>query len=967
MASLKQADRLMQFTSPLGKDELLIESIEGSEGISRLFEYNVDLLATVATTIDPKKMIGAKVSVAIALSDAVGSRYVNGIVASFEQRPGDTEFNVYRARIVPALWQLTLSANCKVFQNKSVLDIVKDVLNVYGLTAQDNTDGDYPLLDYCTQYSETDFHFFSRILEESGIFYWFEHSDSDNKIVLGDSRTAYEDCAVVDTVPFALNLKGAEGAYGSVVTDFSSRATMVSGKHALSDYNYRTYARADAPEGTSASDYGKNAFEQYRYPAGAEGYANDTTDTITDLQKIYIETRGQASDAVAEIFSGVSSARSLCAGYTFTLEDNPRDEFNRKYLLTAVSFSAEQVPPYRATDQGKNTEYQNQFTAVSSDITYKAPITCEKPRIYGPQTATVVGASGEEIYLDDLGRAKVQFFWDKLDSKGSTDNTTWVRVAQGWAGNGWGTYFWPRVNDEVVVQFLNGDPDNPVITGSVYNGKNSPPYALPANGTRSGIMTRSSKVGSASTANELRFEDKKGSEQIYIHAEKDVDISIENDRRGLVKNNDSLTVTQNQTEKIGGNFNRQIGSNLAEKIGSNSDLSVGSNLTESVGSNHALKVGSNQAISVGSAYSLNANSTVYINAGQSVVIQAGMELTLLAGGNFVNIGPSGVAISGTMVLINSGGAPGSGSAGQVGSPASPTSPDAAEDTDGSGGPSAVGQGSSGPAASSAPAGAPSSSSAPSAPSPPANPAAALGGAAAGALGQAAQAGQQAVNQAMQQVQQTANQAAQAAQQAAQAAKAAVEQAAAQAQGMADQVMAQARAAYQQAAAAAAQAQQAAAAAVGQAKAAAEQAAAQAQAAAQQCAQAGAAAAQQAQQEANQVKQQAQAAAAQAQQAAQQAQQQAQQAVNQAKQAAQQAASQGQAAAAQAETAAKQAAAQAQQSAAQAQQAAKSAEQQAQGAASQVKNAASGAANQAQQAAQGAQQAASQATKGLPGL
>jgi type VI secretion system secreted protein VgrG len=964
MASLKQADRLMQFTSPLGKDVLLIESIEGSEGISRLFEYNVDLLATVDTSIDPKDMIGAKVSVALSLNDAVGSRYVNGIVAAFEQRPGDKEFNVYRARIVPALWQLTLSSTCKVFQNKTVLDIVKEVLNVYGLTAQDNTDGSYEQLEYCTQYSETDFHFVSRIMEESGIFYWFEHSDQDNKIMLGDSRTAYEDCALSATVPFALNSRGAKGAYGAVVTDFRSRATMVSGKHALSDYNFRTYARADAPEETSASPYGKNAFEQYRFPAGAEGYANDATDTITNLQKLFVETRGQASDAVAEIFSGVSSARSLCAGYTFTLEDNPRTEFNRKYLLTAVSSSAEQVPPYRATDAGKDTEYKNEFTAVSSDIVFKPQLTFHKPFIRGPQMATVVGPSGEEIYLDEFGRVKVQFFWDKLDPKGAVTNTTWIRVAQSWAGNGWGTYYWPRVNDEVVVQFINGDPDNPVITGSVYNGKNSVPYALPDNGTRSGIMTRSSKGGSASTANELRFEDKKGNEQIYIHAEKDVDISIENDRRTLVKNNDSLTVTKNQTESVGQNFNLQIGSNRVEKIGSNSDLNVGSNLTESVGSNHSLNVGSNQAISVGSAYSLNANSTVYINAGQSVVIQAGMELTLLAGGNFVNIGPAGVAISGTMVLINSGGAPGSGSAGQVSSPASPQSPDAAEDTDGSGGPSGVGQGSSSPAGSSAPAGGSSSASPPSSPT-----SAAAGGvsAAAGALSQGQQAGQQAVNQAMQQVQQVANQAAQAAQQAAQAAQAAAQQAAQQAQAMADQVMAQARAAYQQAAAAAAQAQQAAAAAVGPAKAAAEQAAAQAQAAAQQCAQAGAAAAQQAQQEANQVKQQAQAAAAQAQQAAQQAEQQAQQAANQAKQAEQQAASQGQAAAAQAEAAAKQAASQAQQAAAQAQQAAKGAEQQAQGAAKQVQGAASGAAGQAQQAAQGAQQAASQATKGLPGL
>jgi type VI secretion system secreted protein VgrG len=932
MGDVKQADRLMQFTSPAGKDVLLVESIEGGEGISRLFEYNVDLLASKDTSIDPTALIGSKVTVAIGLNDAVGSRYINGIVASFVQSAGDDEFNVYQARIVPSMWQLTLSTNCRVFQSKTVLDIAKAVIGEYGLSLSDQTTGSYTQLEYCTQYSESDFQFVSRILEESGIFYWFEHSDQDNKIVLGDDRTAYQDCPLSSTVPYALNARGAEGAYGAMITEFTSTATMVSGKHSTSDYNYRNFARVDATDKNSASPYGKNAFDQYLYPAGAEGYADGATQPTSDIEKLFIETRVQASDAMAEVLRGVSNARSLCAGYTFSMEDHPRDAWNRKYLLTTVTMSADQVPPYRASDQGKDEEYSNQFTAVSSDIVYKPAKTFRKPRIYGPQTALVVGTSGDEIYLDALGRIKVRFFWDKLDDRDSTVNTTWVRVAQPWAGNGWGAYFWPRVKDEVVVQFLNGDPDNPVVTGSVYNAVNTVPYPLPDNGTRSGIMTRSSKGGSAANANELRFEDKKGDEQVYIHAEKDMDVSIEHDRRISVGNNDSLLVTGNQTEEIDQNFNRNIKSNSVEKIASNADLNIGGNLTEAVGGNHALNVSSSQSIQVGSAYSLNCNGTVYINAASSVVIQGGLEVSLVASGNFVTVGPSGVSISGTMVLINSGGAAGSGSAGSVPSPQSPGAPDKADTSGGSGG-GALGSSSSTPASSPSAAGA-------STPSVESIQAINMGSSAPAAV-------------AASQAEQGAQQAANAAQQAATQAEQAAQQAAQQAQQAANQVTQAARQAYQQAAQAVQQAQAAVAQAAAQGKAAAEQALSQAEQQAQQCAQAGAQAAQQAQQQAQQVEQQAQQAAAQAQQAATQA-------AAQAQQAAQAAAQQGKAAAQQAEQAAKQAAAQAQQ-------AAKQAEQQAQQAQQQVKQAASQAEQQAQQASKAAQQSASQAASQAKGL
>jgi type VI secretion system secreted protein VgrG len=678
MAGLKQTDRLMQFSSPLGKDVLLIESIDGAEGISRLFEYNVELLATVDTTIDPKSIVGSKVSVTINLNDAQGSRWISGIVASFEQCAGDKEFNVYKARIVPSMWQLTLSANCRVFQGKTVMDIAKKVIGEYGLSLLDQTTNSYKPLEYCTQYSESDFHFVARILEESGIFYWFEHSDQDNKIVFGDSRAVYQDCPLSASIPYARNVKGAEGAYGARVIEFTSTATMVSGKHSTSDYNFRNFARADAPDKNSASPYGKNAFDQYLYPAGSEGYANDGTQPTRDLETLFVETRQLASDSTAEVFQGTANARSFCAGYTFSMTDNPRAAWNRKYLLTAVTMHADQVPSYRATDSALGTGYSNRFTAVSSDIVYKPPLTLSKPKIYGPQTALVVGESGEEITVDSLGRVKVQFFWDKNEARGATTDSVWLRTAQSWAGHGWGAHFWPRIKDEVVVQFLNGDPDNPVITGSLYNGVNSPPYPLPDCKTRSGILTRSSMGGSASNANELRFEDKKGSEQLYLHAEKDMDESVEHDRRTFVGNNDSLTVKGDQTEQVQGNYNCQVQKDSVQQIKGKSDLAITGDLNESVSGSHSLSISSSEAVQVSQAYSMDAGTTVYIKGGMTVVIEAGLQLSLVASGNFVDIGPTGVSISGTMVLINSGGAAGSGSAGSITAPGTPTTPDKAE-------------------------------------------------------------------------------------------------------------------------------------------------------------------------------------------------------------------------------------------------------------------------------------------------
>jgi type VI secretion system secreted protein VgrG len=557
---------------------------------------------------------------------------------------------------------------------------VKKVIGEYSLSLSDQTSASYKTLDYCTQYDESDFHFISRILEQSGIFYWFVHTEDDNKIVFGDGRSAYGDCPLSSSVVYEPDGSGREGAYGSGISEFSATAAMVSGKHSTRDYDYRTYAPHDVPATASASPYGKNGYEDFLYPAAEEGYVKEADKELStpDFAALFLDSETVASDAVSEVFHGTSNARSFCSGYTFTMDKHPRSAWNRKYLLTEVVHQVTQVPSYKADGMAGGSGYGNRFSSVSSDLVFKPALTARRPRIYGPQTAMVVTPSGEEMFIDKLGRVCVQFFWDR-DRKPNTIDNTWVRVAQPWAGSGWGTFFWPRLKDEVVVQFLNGDPDNPVITGSVYNGVNVPKYKLPDMSTRTGLVTRSSKSGSAQNANELRFEDKTGSEQIFLNAERDMDHRTENDNRRFVGGKDSLIVKGAQYEEVDTDRHANIKGNTVDKVGGNSDINITSNLNEKVGSNYSLQVGQNHGEKVGQNYSMDAGMEVYIKAGQTVVIESGMNLCLKGAGGFITIGPSGIAISGTMVMINSGGAAVPGSPATLTSPGDPTAPDEADD------------------------------------------------------------------------------------------------------------------------------------------------------------------------------------------------------------------------------------------------------------------------------------------------
>lgn len=709
MPSPTQKDRFLKFTSPLGADVLLAESFRGTEGISQLYEFQVELLASKETSVSAKELVGKKVTIDVQVDDSGKVRNLNGIISSFEFCGGDEEFNVYRAYIVPSLWLLTLNTDTRVFQNKTVTEVIKAVLSKYTITLEDKTSTTYKPLEYCTQYRETDFAFISRLMEQHGIFYYFTHTENDHVLTLQDNSQHLTTCDTQSSFRYAPQPGDAEGFYDFVVQEFSSKSTLVTGKTSLWDYRWTPYQEVGGEGAATAGPLGSNAHENYDYADSASAYAktDDSDKKTPDMKNFFQHIRQQVVDAESVEVKGKSNAVVLESGFTFTLEEYPQGDLNTKYLLTSVEHAVRQVPSFRTRAVSDVAPYQNQFTAIPSSIPYRTGRKTPKPRVDGMHTGKVIVPSGEESHMDKYGRVCVQFWWDRLRKPSQVENTL-LRVAQQWAGKGWGTYFWPRVGDEVLIDFIEGDPDQPIVVGSVYNGVNMPKYDPASQYTRAGILTRSSKGGDASTANELRFEDQKDKEQIFINAQKDFDTHVEHDAHTIIDNEHHQKVTANQyvevdgeshlkivkkhvaeldddfnllvkkkqIEQVQGDKQQTVDGNHMEKVSQDASRNVGQNFNEKVGMNYSLNVGMNQYNKAGMVYVVDSGQEVHIKGGMMVVIEGGMGLCLKGPGGFITIDPSGVSIQGMLVKINSGGAQMSGSPAQTQDPTAPTSPEA---------------------------------------------------------------------------------------------------------------------------------------------------------------------------------------------------------------------------------------------------------------------------------------------------
>jgi type VI secretion system secreted protein VgrG len=636
---LTQENRLIAIDTPLGPDVLLLRGFTGHEAMSRLFSFELDLLST-DPEIKFEEIIGQNVTIRLVVGNDK-ERYFNGVINRFMQTGSDTGLANYRATMVPALWFLTRTADCRIFQNKKVPDIIQDVLKENGLTdVKTVLKATYEPRDYCVQYRETDFNFVSRLMEQYGIFYFFEHEEGKHTLVLADDLSAHQPCPEQPKVSW--NPQGSDNLDEDVITSLQWEETFRFGKYTVTDYNFETPSTSLQAEVKSQIDVGGNGkYEIYDYPGEygkkAEG------DGIAKI-------RMEEEEAQYKVISGTGTARVFTTGYKFTLQDYVRKDVNGDYVLTQVQHVASVGNTYTTGGAGGGNEddYSNSFTCIPAKRPFRSPQVTQKPMVQGPQTAVVVGKKGEEIWTDKYGRVKVQFHWDRYGEM-NENSSCWVRVSQNWAGKKWGAMFLPRIEQEVIVEFLEGDPDQPIITGRVYNAELMPPYDLPANQTQSGLKSRSSKGATPDNFNEIRFEDKKGEEQLYIHAEKNQDIEVENDethsvghdRKKDIKNDETVSVGHDRSETVGNNETIKVENDRSESVVGNETISIGKDRIESVEKNESItigvnrteSVGKNEDITIGESRSENVGKNEDITIGESRTEQVGKNEMVSIGGN----------------------------------------------------------------------------------------------------------------------------------------------------------------------------------------------------------------------------------------------------------------------------------------------------------------------------------------------
>jgi len=666
-----------------GPHDLLLGSFTGTEVISRPFFFEAEVLSE-HPAVDFKAIIGQRVRISIQTNEEEQSRFFHGYVSRFAQSGSDNMLHHYHLEMVPWIWFLTRHADCRIFHNMSIPQIVQKVIEDFKGTPKcklkmNLQPDDYPKLEYTVQYRETSLNFISRLMEHAGIYYYFEHTKDDHFLVIANNSDSAMPCPIQSHASHIVRNTG-EMDEDHIISMFSRREFRT-GIYSSTDYNFKTPdANLKTSENTVIVVGGNQPLEMFDYPG-----LYRTQDEGARISKIRMEEHEAAHHSI----SGSGLMRSFVPGYTFTLKDHFRSDLNVEYLLTEVHHSA--TAGMYETGGGGGFTYTNQFSCIPKSVRYRPPRITPKPYIQGVQTAIVIGKSddsddttssddgatgdGEEIWVDKYGRIIVRFPWDRAGACSCR-----ARVAQQWAGVKWGGMVIPRVGQEVLVSFLDGDPDRPIVIGCVYNGTHKVPYDLPEYQTRSTFKTRSSTGGGDDNYNELRFEDKTGGEQIFLRGEMDYDTRIKNDAREWIGNNQSIIIKKNRMEKVEGDESIQITGKRAEKVEGDDNLNVTGNLNVKAAQNVSIQAGQNIYEKSGQNFAHEAGMAIHLKAGMTMVLEAGVQLSLKAGSSFIDIGPEGIAISGTpMVMINSGGSAASGSGSSPTDPADPQDPDEADD------------------------------------------------------------------------------------------------------------------------------------------------------------------------------------------------------------------------------------------------------------------------------------------------
>ena len=537
MAQSSNRDVLVTFkVTGLNKD-LHVLAFQGDEQVSRLFQLNL-ALASPSSDISFDQVVGK--ACVLTIKGEHGDRYLHGMVNIFEQRERARRFTVYHASVVPAAWSLLQRHDCRIFQRKSAKQIVEQVLKQGKIEHRFQLGSKQPQeREYCVQYRESDWSFVSRLLEQEGLYYFFVHEQGKHTLVIGNDVQCHPPLAGKPALGY--HPPAAQTPDTEHVFALSYREVVCSGAVTLNDFSFKK-PTLDFKAPKQASKH--TELELYDYPG---------LYTLPEQGKGLAEVRLQEAQAPRGVAEGGSDSIRLTSGHYFALEDHYRQDLNRKYMVTAVWHSGEKHEDLEAGAVSQRVRYSNTFRCMPRDTPFRPPRTTPTPRVTGTQTAMVVGPSGQEIYTDKHGRVKVHFHWDRL-GKRDENSSCWIRVSQLWAGQSWGAMWIPRIGHEVIVDFLEGNPDRPIIIGRVYHAQNPVPYTLPDDKTRSTIKSNSSPGGGG--YNELRFEDKKSSEEIFIHAEKDYNIVVENDRTSLIKRDRTETVDRDQ--KVTVNDDRKL-------------------------------------------------------------------------------------------------------------------------------------------------------------------------------------------------------------------------------------------------------------------------------------------------------------------------------------------------------------------------------------------------------------------------
>ncbi|WLH79275.1 type VI secretion system tip protein VgrG [Pseudomonas sp. FP2335] len=622
-----QASRLAKITSPLGPDVLLLNGMGGGEELGRLFNYELQLTSLDAN-IDLNQLLGKPMSVGVQLADG-GERHFHGIVARCSQDIDQGQFASYQVVLRPWFWLLTRTSDCRIFQNLSIPQIIKQVFRDLGFSDfEDALSRPYREWEYCVQYRETSFDFVSRLMEQEGIYYFFRHEQDRHVLVLADAYGAHTTVPGYASIPYYP--KDEQQRERDHMYNWHLAQEVQPGSLELNDYDFQRPSasievRSAMPRPHTAGDY-----PLYDYPG---------TYVQSQDGEHYARTRIEALQTLHEQIEFSGNARGLGSGHLFSLTGFSRQDQNREYLIVGVRYHITQESLESGGGSGE-AQFSSSLTCIDAQQSFRPLASTYRPIVKGPQTALVVGPKGEEIWTDQYGRVKVHFYWDRHDQS-NENSSCWIRVSQSWAGKNWGSMQIPRIGQEVIVSFLEGDPDRPIITGRVYNAEQTVPYDLPQNATQSGMKSRSSKGGTPANFNEIRMEDKKGLEQLYIHAERNQDIVVEVD--------ESHSVGHDRNKSIGHNETVSIGNNRLRIVKQEDILSVGQRKTDSISQSYVIEVGENLRLVCGeSILELNASGQINLT---------GVQISFYASGD-AEFNTGGV------LHLNNGGGPGATPDGQ---------------------------------------------------------------------------------------------------------------------------------------------------------------------------------------------------------------------------------------------------------------------------------------------------------------